>query len=232
MRVHPRDNEAVNETWISDRDRFGYEGLNSDLRLTQPMAKRNGTWQALDWQSALHLVSAGLKGIDADQIGWLMAPNATLEEMYLAQRLLRGLGGAHIDTRLRQQDFRGDAADPAVPWLGVTIAELEQQTGLLVIGSDIRQEQPLLAHRIRKAALNGAAVCLVNPYELALTHPNRQLIAPPGCLPMELAAIANALGHSGTGAAPRPSGEQRPMPAICTWPRPCALPARMAAGWC
>ena len=200
MRVHPRDNEAVNETWISDRDRFSYEGLNSDTRLTTPMAKRNGVWRELDWQSALHLVSAGLKGIDAEQIGCLMAPNATLEEMYLAQKLVRGLGGAHIDTRLRQQDFRGDAADPAVPWLGVPIAELERQTGLLLIGSDIRQEQPLLAHRIRKAALAGAAVNLVNPYELALTHASHQLIAPPGCLPMELAAIANVLGHAGSGA--------------------------------
>ena len=209
MRVHPRDNEAVNETWISDRDRFGYEGLNSESRLTQPMAKRNGTWQSMDWQSALHLVSAGLKGIDADQVGWLMAPNATLEEMYLAQRLVRGLGGAHIDTRLRQQDFRGDAADPAVPWLGVSIGQLEQQTGLLVIGSDLRQEQPLLAHRIRKAAHKAAAVCLVNPYELALTHPNRQLIAPPGCLPLELAAIASALGHSGTGAVAEVIGQAK-----------------------
>ena len=201
MRVHPRDNEAVNETWISDRDRFAYEGLHSDRRLTAPMAKRNGVWQELDWQAALHLVSAGLKGIDADQIGWLMAPNATLEELYLAQRLARGLGGAHIDTRLRQQDFRGDAADPAVPWLGVPIAELERQTGLLVIGSDIRQEQPLLAHRVRKAALAGAMVAFVNPYELDLTHQSQQFVAPPGCLPVELAAIANALGCSGTGAA-------------------------------
>ena len=199
MRVHPRDNEAVNETWISDRDRFGYEGLNSDARLTAPMVKRDGAWHEMDWQSALHLVSGGLKGIDAEQIGWLMSPSATLEELYLAQKLLRGLGGIHIDSRLRQQDFRGDTADPAVPWLGVPIAELEQQTGVLVIGSDIRQEQPLLAHRLRKAALAGAAVCLVNPYKLALTHPARQLIAPPGCLPVELAAIAKALGQSGSG---------------------------------
>lgn len=199
-RVHPRDNEAVNETWISDRDRFGYEGLNSDTRLTAPMVKRDGTWQELDWQSALHLVAKGLKDIDAAQIGWLSSPSATLEELYLAQRLLRGLGGMHIDSRPRQQDFRGDAADPAVPWLGMPIAELERQTGVLVIGSDIRQEQPLLAHRIRKAALAGARVCLVNPYKLALTHPAGQFIAPPGCLPQTLAAIAKALGCSGPGA--------------------------------
>lgn len=201
MRVHPRDDDAVNETWISDRDRFGYEGLNSDTRLTTPMVKRNGVWQQLDWQSALNLVATGVKGIDADGIGWLMAPTATLEEMYLAQKLLRGLGGRHIDTRLRQQDFRGDAEDPLVPWLGVGIAELERQSGVLIVGSDIRMDQPLLAHRIRKAALAGASVFLVNSYRLVLTHPNRQFIAPPGALPMELAAIAKVLGQTGTGAA-------------------------------
>ena len=201
MRVHPRDNEAVNETWISDRDRFSYEGLNSDSRLTQPMVKRNGAWQVVEWQEALHLAAEILRGADPDQIGWLMAPNATLEECYLAQRLLRGLGGRHIDTRLRRQDFRGDQADPAVPWLGLPIAELERQQAILLIGSDIRQEQPLLAHRIRKAVLDDAAVTLVNPYRLALTHPARQLTAPPGRLAARLAAVARALSVAGAGAA-------------------------------
>ncbi|MGB5833894.1 MAG: NADH-quinone oxidoreductase subunit NuoG [Thiohalocapsa sp.] len=196
MRVHPRDSEQVNETWISDRDRFAYEGLNSETRLTEPMVKRDGVWHEADWPSALHLVSSGLKGIDADQIGWLMAPNSTLEELYLAQKVLRGLGGRNIDTRLRQQDFRGDEADPGVAWLGAPIAALEQQTALLLIGSDIRHEQPLLAHRVRKAALAGAAVRVVTPYKLDLTHPSRQFVTPPDGLPLELAAIAKALGQT------------------------------------
>ncbi|ESQ15525.1 MAG: NADH-quinone oxidoreductase subunit G [Thiohalocapsa sp. PB-PSB1] len=200
MRVHPRDNEAVNETWISDRDRFSYEGLASETRLRSPLVKRDGIWHEVDWQSALQLAAGGLRGVDADQIGWLMAANATLEELYLAQKLVRGIGGLHIDTRVRQQDFRGDESDPPVPWLGLPIAQLEKQTALLLIGSDIRQEQPLLAHRIRKAALAGGSVFVVNPYQLALTHPASQFTAPPGDLPLELAAIAKVLGQTGTAA--------------------------------
>ncbi len=210
MRVHPRDNEAVNETWISDRDRFSYQGLDSDTRLTQPMLKRDGAWEVVDWQEALHAVAERLRIADAEQIGWLMSPGATLEETYLAQRLLRALGGRHIDTRLRRQDFRGDGADPAVPWLGVPIAELERQRAVLLVGSDIRQEQPLLAHRIRKAALDGAAVTVVNPYALDLTHRARQFAAPPGCLTLELAGIARALGASGDGAARELIGQAQP----------------------
>ncbi|WP_295880081.1 NADH-quinone oxidoreductase subunit NuoG [uncultured Thiohalocapsa sp.] len=201
MRVHPRDNESVNETWISDRDRFSYEGLNSDSRLLEPLRKRDGRWEPIDWQEALHLVAEALRSSDPEQIGWLMAPTATLEEAYLAQRLLRGLGGRHIDTRLRRQDFRGDRADPAVPWLGLPIAELEQQQAVLVVGSDLRQEQPLLAHRIRKAVLNDASVTFLNPYEIGLTHPARQLTAPPGRLTRRLAAVARALSASADGAA-------------------------------
>jgi NADH-quinone oxidoreductase subunit G len=217
MRVHPRANEAVNETWISDRDRFSYEGLNSPSRLTQPMLKTDDGWIEVDWQHALQRVVDGLKGTvaqaGAEQLGWLMAPNATLEELHLAQKLLRGLGGVSIDTRLRQQDFRGDAADPAVPWLGVPIAELEQQAGVLLIGSDIRQEQPLLAHRIRKAALAGAGVAAVNPYRLGLNHPSRQIIAAPGRMVLELAALARELVASGSGAAAELIGSASPAEA-------------------
>jgi NADH-quinone oxidoreductase subunit G len=204
MRVHPRDNEAINETWISDRDRFSYEGLNSPSRLTVPMIKRDGSWHELEWQEALSAVVDAVKDLvdaaGADQLGCLIAPNATLEEQYLAQKLLRGIGSDHIDSRLRQQDFRGDVSDPLVPWLGLPIADLERQTAILLVGSDIRQEQPLLAHRIRKAALAGADVSVVNPYHLDLTHPARQLAAAPGCKLLELGAIAKALGASATGS--------------------------------
>ncbi|MCF7983224.1 MAG: NADH-quinone oxidoreductase subunit NuoG [Thiohalocapsa sp.] len=199
MRVHPRDNEAVNETWISDRDRFSYEGLNSASRLTAPMVKRDGTWHEVEWQEALHAAADALKSVAPDQLGWLMSPTATLEELYLAQKIVRGLGGLHIETRLRQQDFRGDGADPLLPWLGLPIGELEQLTGVLLIGSDIRQEQPLLAHRIRKAAMAGASVSLLNPFELDLTHPSRQIVAAPGRMLLELAAIAKVLKQKSTG---------------------------------
>jgi len=199
MRVHPKDNEAVNENWISDRDRFSYQGLDADDRLLHPMIKQDGQWRTVAWQEALVMVAEGLKATGDDEVGALLSPSATLEELYLAQKLVRGLGSSNIDTRLRQQDFRGDAADPPVPWLGAPIAELERQQGLLLIGTDIRQEQPLLAHRIRKAVLAGAQVALVNPLRLDLTFPATQLVSGPAGMLEELAAIAKALGKRDSG---------------------------------
>ncbi|MGE5152602.1 MAG: NADH-quinone oxidoreductase subunit NuoG [Bdellovibrio bacteriovorus] len=199
MRVHPRDNESVNETWISDRDRFSYAGLNGEDRLRTPLIKRDGAWVEADWGSALAVAAERLKGADPAETGWLIAPNATLEEMYLAQAVARALGCPNIDHRLRQRDFRGDGADPLLPWLGAQIPELETQGAILLIGSDIRQEQPLLAHRIRKAALAGAQVALINPYRTGLTHPSTQLIGGPGQMLADLAAIAKVLRKRGSG---------------------------------
>jgi NADH-quinone oxidoreductase subunit G len=199
MRVHPKDNEAVNETWISDRDRFSYEGLSAPDRLLQPLVKRDGEWQPITWQDALILLAERLKAAGADQVGMLMAPASTLEEMYLAQKVLRGLGGSSIDTRLRQQDFRGDGADPVAPWLGVPIADLETRQAVLLIGADIRQEQPLLAHRIRKAAMAGAHVAAINPLGLGLTFPASQFVDTPAGMLKDLAAIAKALRKRGAG---------------------------------
>ena len=199
MRVHPKDNEAVNETWLSDRDRFSYQGLHTDDRLLQPMAKRDGQWRTVEWPEALDLVAEGLKETGGEELGALASPTATLEELYLLRKIVHGLGGRHIDTRLRQRDFRGDAADTSLPWLGVPIAELERQRGLLLIGTDIRQEQPLLAHRIRKAVLAGARVALVNPLRLDLTFPSTQHVGSPTQMFDDLGAIAKALGVSGQG---------------------------------
>lgn len=202
MRVHPRDNAAVNETWIADRDRFSYEGLHAATRLTTPMVKRDGQWQSVEWSDALVAAAEALKAQGPGQLGCLVSPAATLEEQYLLGRVCRGLGSGHIDSRLRQQDFRGDPADARLPWLGVPIADLERQTAVLLVGSDIRQEQPLLAHRLRKAALDDALIAVVNPYRLALNHPSRQLVAAPDCLLLELAAVAKAL-DAAAGGAPR-----------------------------
>ncbi len=200
MRVHPRDNEAVNESWIADRDRFSYVSLNGPDRLTEPLVKRDGAWVAVESIEALALVAQRLKAADPATTGWLIAPNATLEEMYLAQALARGLNCANIDHRLRQRDFRGDGADPRLPWLGVPIADLAIQRSVLLIGSDIRQEQPLLAHRLRQAALAGGSLALVNPYRLDLTHPAGQLVGGPAGMLDDLAAIAKALGEGRSGA--------------------------------
>ena len=144
-----------------------------------------------------------LKAADASRMGWLLAPSATLEELYLAQRIARGLGCESIDHRLRQQDFSADSVDPLLPWLGVPIADLETRAAVLLIGSDIRQEQPLLAHRLRKAVLDGGGLVCVNPYELVLTHPARQLVGTPARMIEDLAAIAKALGATAQGALGR-----------------------------
>ncbi|MCF8015000.1 MAG: NADH-quinone oxidoreductase subunit NuoG [Chromatiaceae bacterium] len=209
MRVHPRDNEAVNECWISDRDRFSYEGLNSPERLKAPMLKRDGDWQAVDWQEALHAAVDLLKAPGPDQLGVLVSPTATLEEQFLLQRLVRALGSDHIDTRLRQLDFSAAAADPRLPWLGVPIAELETQQTVLLIGSDIRQEQPLLAHRIRKAALSGATIALLNPYAVDLNHPSIQIAPSPSVPGSDLRALLRLLGKPTEGPAAEPDARHQ-----------------------
>jgi NADH-quinone oxidoreductase subunit G len=162
MRVVPRANDAVNETWISDRDRFSYEGLYAADRLKSPMVRVGGEWRVVDWQTALNRCVEGLRAAGAG-LDTLVSPSATVEEQYLAARLTRALGSNSIDHRLRQLDFRGDAQDPPAPSLGVSIEDVERLTGLLVIGSHLRLELPMLAHRVRKAARKGAKVAFVNP---------------------------------------------------------------------
>ncbi len=200
MRVHPRDNEAINETWISDRDRFSYEGLYAADRLTVPLVKKGGEWQEASWEVALEMAAAALKEIgEGDQIGALVSPSATLEELYLAQKLVRGLGSAHIDSRLRQGDFRLDETTSALSWLGMKIADVERLDAALVIGGNLRKEQPILAHRLRKAALAGAEVHLINARRIELSHQARQTVVAPAQLLDALAAVAKAAGVKGEG---------------------------------
>ena len=197
MRVHPNTNESVNETWISDRDRFSYEGINSDDRLTQPLLKKGGKWLEASWEEALDAAASGLKQIassDPEQIGTLVSPTATLEEIALAAKLTKGLGSSNIDYRLRQEDFRGNST--AVPWLGQSIASLEEADAALLIGSNVRKDQPLLAHRIRKATLKGAKVQFVNPLKLDLHFDADQMVSDPAGMVRNLAAIAEAAGGS------------------------------------
>jgi len=166
MRVVPRPNEDVNETWIADRDRFSFQGIYSDDRQEKPLIKENGTWQETDWETALAAVAERLGRVARQhggaQIGALASPGSTLEEFYLLAKIARGLGSANLDHRLRRTDFRDEASDPVYPSLGCSIADLEHASAVLVIGSDLRKDVPLIAHRIRKAALKGAAVSFVN----------------------------------------------------------------------
>lgn len=160
LRVVPLENEAVNECWIADRDRFSYEALNSDARLTQPMVKQGGQWKSVDWTVALEYVANGLKNIKsqhgAASIGALASATSTSEELFLLGQLVRGLGSQNIDHRLRQSDFRVDAG--AVRWLGLPIAELSSVDRALVIGSFLRKDHPLFAQRLRQAARHGAQI--------------------------------------------------------------------------
>ncbi len=169
MRVVPREHEEINEVWLSDRDRFSYEGLYSDDRVSRPMIKVDGEWQALDWETALQATVDGIRGVidahGADQVGVLVSPTATLEEMVLAQSLARGIGVHNIDHRLRQSDFTDQAQAPLYPSLGQPLAALEAVNAALVIGANVRKDQPIIGHRLRKAALSGAQIMFVNPVD-------------------------------------------------------------------
>jgi len=159
MRVVPLENEAVNECWIADRDRFSYEALDSQDRLTQPMIKHGGEWKTVDWQTALEYVAKSFKHIQAEHgassIGALVSPHSTVEELYLAGSLVRGLGSDNIDYRLRHAEF---AKSEGVHWLGTSIESLTQLQRVLVVGTNLRKDHPLFAQRIRQAVRHGAAV--------------------------------------------------------------------------
>ena len=195
-RVLPFDNEDVNECWISDKERFSYEALNSGERLLKPMLKQGGEWREVEWNVALDYVAHGLRSIakdsGADQIAMAVSPHATLEEMYLAGRLMRSLGSDNIDFRLRQQDFRADAQRPgAAPWLGLPLADLSNVDAALIVGSFLRKDSPLIAQRLRQAARNGAEVYSVNvSSDDSLIKQAGQITVAPGKL---VAALAGAV---------------------------------------
>jgi NADH-quinone oxidoreductase subunit G len=171
MRVVPHDNEDVNETWISDRDRYSYRGLYSEERLQVPMVRdAQGNWLQTDWETALMRVVDRLKGVDGQDLGLLASANATVEELYLLRRLADELGCANIDHRLAQADFSDQDHCPRFPYLGLSIAEFEAADVALVVGSNLRKEIPLIHHRLRKAWLQGAKVATINPrdYEFRL----------------------------------------------------------------
>ncbi|WP_290637927.1 NADH-quinone oxidoreductase subunit NuoG [Aquisalimonas sp.] len=207
-RVVPRENESINECWIADRDRFAYEGVYSDGRLEVPMVRdRDGNWQEADWETALEAAGEHLKGVAArdggEALGTLVSPNATLEEMYLAARLTRGLGSANIDARLREVDVSDQERRPAFPALGIELDAVEGLNAALIIGGEPRWDQPMLNHRLRKIALRGDAVMALGfraqalNYDLAHEH-----VVAPDAVVAELAAVARALLDASGGTAP------------------------------
>jgi NADH-quinone oxidoreductase subunit G len=202
-RVVPRDNEAINESWLADRDRFSCHAIYSDDRLLRPRVKHDGNWVEVTWQNALSAAVGVLKKATevggASGLGTLVSPSATLEEAYLLQRITRHLGSDNIDYRLRQRDFRDHTHDPKAPLLGCSLADLDTRQGILVIGSNLRMEVPIVAHRVRKAARKGASVAFVNPavyeyYFKPAAYVTAQADALAGSLAAVLAAAATAAG--------------------------------------
>lgn len=173
MRVLPLENEAINECWISDKDRFSYEALNSAQRLTAPMIKQGGKWQETDWQTALEYVAHGLKNIKSEHgaaaIGALASAHNTLEELSLLQKMVRGLGSENIDFRLRSTDATGTANFK--PWLGMSIADFAQLNNVLVVGSFLRKDHPLLAARLRQSVKSGSKVSVLHASDDDLLMP-------------------------------------------------------------
>lgn len=192
-RVVPRENESINEVWLSDRDRFSYEAINAEDRLTQPMVKVNGEWQLVDWETALTAAIDGLNNVLADSkdVGVLASANSTLEELHLLQKLARGLGIENIDHRHRQADFSADKHGFNGPSLKHDIADVEKLNSVLLVGSYLRKELPILNHRIRKAVIEGAKAFAVNPTKLSFNYAMTQSGAENGML-LELAGIAKA----------------------------------------
>jgi NADH-quinone oxidoreductase subunit G len=221
LRVVPLENEAVNECWITDRDRFSYEALNSDARLKAPMIKQGGQWQTVDWTTALNYVADGIKRVKAEfgtaEIGAIGSAVSTAEELYLLAKLVRGLGSESVDHRSRHADFANTAAAGKARWLGTSIASLSQLDRALVVGSFLRKDHPLFAQRLRQAARHGAQVMSLHAVHDDCAMPvAAKMTATPSAWADALAQIAAAVAHSKGIAAPAPADASAEAKAIAT----------------
>jgi len=221
MRVLPLENDEVNECWIADRDRFSYEALNSDRRLAQPMIKQGGQWQAVDWNTALGYVADGLKRVIAEfgaqGVGALGAPHATVEELHLLAKLVRGLGSENIDVRTRHADFANAAPAGRARWLGTSIASLSKLERAFVVGSFLRKDHPLFAQRLRQAQRHGAEISSLNAVhdDWAMTVAHKLTAAPSGWADA-LAQVAAAIAAAKGVAAPAPADASAAAKAVAT----------------
>jgi len=195
-RVVPRENESINETWLADRDRFSYEAVYSDERLLAPRIKQAGEWRDIDWEEALTTVADAIKKAEARKVGLLAAPWITAEEAHLLSGIAAYVGTSNIDYRIRQRDFSDQDNDPLYPWLGCGIDEVERQDAILVVGSNLRHEAPILAHRVRKAALAGADVSFVNSREHEYFFNVTNSLSGDGLVTMLAAVAVAACGKS------------------------------------
>ncbi len=207
MRVVPREHDSINETWISDRDRYSHFGLYDKSRLYQPRIKKRGKWVEVSWQDALAAVVEDVETMiedhGADCLAALASPNSTIEECYLLQKLMRQLGTNNIDHRLHWQDFSDQADMPRFPNLGCSIQALEKLDVILLIGSNVRLEQPLIAHRLYQASLEGAKIIAINAmdYDFQFDLYQKIIVSSSEMVPV-LMAIALGLGADIKGSIP------------------------------
>lgn len=203
MRVVALENEAINECWISDRDRFAYEGVNSAERLTVPMVKQEGKWLETDWESALEYVTRSLKTITTDHgtdaLAAIAHPVSSVEELHLLQKVVRAMGSDRVETRLRQTDVRGAAT---APWLGMPIANVSQLDRALVVGSFLRKEQPLIAARLRTATKRGLQISRVDAGGDDWLMPSLSLAAAPSRWTVALTEVASAIAKAKSSQLP------------------------------
>ena len=207
MRVLPRENEAVNECWISDKERFSYLSLSSDERLTKPMVKQGGEWKEVDWNVALDYVAHGLKDVSrehgGDALAALAAQNSTVEELYLLAKVMNGLGSGNVDFRPRQLDFTSDATRTGAPWLGMRLADIKELDGVLVVGSFLRKDHPLIAQRLRQAAKKFTKVSLLSVAgDDPLINLHARMTVGPSDLVTSLAAVVKSAAEIKHAALP------------------------------
>jgi len=200
MRVLPKENDDVNECWISDKERFSYQALSSDERLTRPMIKQGGEWREVDWNVALDYVGHGLKDIatthGGDSIAAIAAPNSTVEELALLAKVIKGLGSENFDFRLRQRDFSADGKQSGTPWLGLHLSEIKDLDSALVIGSFLRKDHPLIAQRLRQAAKKYTKVSLLSVTgDDPLINLHEQITVAPASLVHSVAALVKAVAE-------------------------------------
>ena len=230
MRVLPSENEAINECWLSDKDRFSYDGLNSTDRLTKPMLKQDGQWIEVEWQTALEYVANGLRQIKsesgAEHIAALATPHSTLEELYLLQKLVRGLGSNNVDFRLRQSDFSADGKQAGVPWLGMAVADINKCDRFLLVGSFLRKDQPLLAARVRHAIKKGAQLNVLHAVDddLLMAVANKSIVAP-----TDMVAVLTQILQALT-LPPRGAQIKQANPAIAPASPAAKIAASLASG--
>ncbi len=213
MRVLPLENEPVNECWLSDRDRFSYEALAGDERLTTPMIRQDGAWQEVDWATALDYAAHAMRTVrqsdGAQAIAALGSAQNTVEELHLLAALMRGLGSDNVDFRTRQIDFRADGVRAGAPWLGMPIADVESLDRLLLVGSFLRKDHPLFAARVRKAAGRGAQVSVLHAADDDLLMPlaGKAIVAPSQWVGVLREVLAAVLQQRGSAARPAVAGE-------------------------